>query len=620
MVKTYFKTVRRMFRHQLIRLLSLIGVILISIGFISGIGSPTDMIQDSIENYYRYRNVSDFIVKSKSGNFTDDQISAVRAHYGANNVNTGLSVDMQTLEKRSLRLYFLDFDAWDINVPELVDGEKVTGDESNCVYAEVSDNVIKGYAVGENVEIDLGKALNLPMEYQLSVTVKGIVKSPLTFGKDGEPSYNNPEDTEVPDNMVKLGKLDLLENVLYCPSSLLPVQVNGDLYITAEDRGLFDSFSDGYKAYVEKEKSQLTALLGDDIEIITLYDNYSFKSVLSSADKVRGIGNILMMIFIAVSLLVVLSSMMRLMEEERAQIACLKTLGYSSFSIVARYLLFALVALLAGGGGGFFVGYGVSRLMCYVFGYSYDMPPISVVVNPSYYFLSVGVVAAITLMAIFILGMRMTGDTPANLLRPKPPQKGKRVFLENIPFLWNRLAFKYKSSLRNVLRYKMRFFMMLVSVAVSAGLVFAGLALLDMCLFDDFGSPSIIGIAVVVVVFAGLLTAVVINTLTTINISERNREIATLMVLGYLDSEICGYIYREIYISTSIGILFGYPVGIGLATLIFKTIGFGTVGGVSWFMWLLVPVVVFGFTLLVSLILRPKIVKTKMNESLKAVE
>ena len=384
--------------------------------------------------------------------FTDDQISAVRARYGKKNVNTGLSVDIQTAEKRSLRLYFLDFDAWDINVPELVDGEKVTGDESNCVYAEISDNVIKGYAVGETVEIDLGKALNLPMEYKISVTVKGIVKSPLTFGKDGEPSYNNPEGTETPDNMVKLGKLDLLENILYCPSSLLPVQVKGDLYITAEDRNLFASFSDGYKAYVEKEKSELTALLGDDIEIITLYDNYSFKSVLSSADKVRGIGNILMMIVIAVSLLVVLSSMMRLMEEERAQIACLKTLGYSSFSIVVRYLLFALVALLAGGGGGFFVGYGVSWLICYVFGYGHDMPPISVVVNPSYYFLSVGTIAAITLTAIFILGMRITGDTPANLLRPKPPKKGKRVFLENIPFLWNRLAFKYKSSLRNVLR------------------------------------------------------------------------------------------------------------------------------------------------------------------------
>ena len=162
--------------------------------------------------------------------------------------------------------------------------------------------------------------------------------------------------------------------------------------------------------------------------------------------------------------------------------------------------------------------------------------------------------------------------------------------------------------------------MLLVSVAVSAGLVFAGLALLDMCLFGDFGSPAIIGIAVVVVIFAGLLTAVVINTLTTINISEREREIATLMVLGYHDGEICGYIYREIYISVFLGIIVGYPTGIGLATLVFKTIGFGTVGNVSWFMWLLIPFIVFGFTLLVTLMLRPKIVKTKMNESLKAIE
>lgn len=620
MVKTYFKTVRRMFRHHLIRLFSLIGIILISVGFISGIGSPTDMIRDSMENYYRNQNVSDFIVKSKTGSFSEEQIAAVRSRYGEKHVNTGMSLDIQTGEKRSLRLYFLDFDAWSINVPELVDGEKVTGDGKNLVYAEAADNVIKGYSIGEEVEIDLGAALKLPMEYKITVTVQGIVRSPLTFGKDGEPSYNNPEGTEIPDNMGEIGKLDLLDNILYCPMSVLPVPVKGDLYITAQDRTLFDSFSDEYKAYVEEEKTALAGLLGDDIEVITLYDNYSFKSILSSADKVRGIGDILMFIFIAVTLLVVLSSMMRLMEEERAQIACLKTLGYSSFSAVMRYVLFALVALVAGGGGGFFVGDGVSWLMCYVFGYSYHMPPISVVVNPGYYFLSIGAILAVTVTAVFALGMRMTGDTPANLLRPKPPKKGKRVLLENIPFIWNRLAFRYKSSLRNVLRYKMRFFMMLVSVAVSAGLVFAGLALLDMCIFDDFGSSAIIGIAIVVVVFAGLLTAVVINTLTTINISERNREIATLMVLGYHDREICGYIYREIYISTFIGILFGYPVGIGLATLVFKTIGFGTVGGVSWFMWLLVPVIVFGFTLLVTLLLRPKIVKTRMNESLKAVE
>lgn len=619
MVKTYFKTVRRMFKKHLIRLLSLIGIVLISIGFISGIGSPTDMIKDSIENYYIKQNVSDFIVKSKTGGFTDEQISAVKSRYGENNVETGTSLDIRTGEKRSLRLYFLDLENTAINESELVEGEKITGDDENCVYAEVKDNVIKGYSVGDEVEIDLASALNLPFP-KINVTIKGIVKSPLTFGNDGEPSYNNPEDTEIPDNMAEINKLDLLENILYCPIEICNFLPKGDLYIKAENRKLFKSFSSGYEKYVEKEKIELTRLLGEDVRIITLYDNYSFKSVIASADKVRGIGNILMVIFIAVTLLVVLSSMMRLMDEERSQIACLKTLGYGSVSIVVRYVFFALVALAAGGGVGFFVGYGVSWLMCFVFGYGYSMPPVSIVVNPGYYFLSLGVIVAVTLIAVFSLGMRLTNNAPADLLRPKPPKKGKRILLEKIPFIWKRLSFKYKSSMRNVFRYKTRFLMMLVSVGVSAGLVFAGLALLDMCLFDDFGSPAIIGIAVVVVVFAGLLTAVVINTLTTINISEREREIATLMVLGYHEGEICGYIYREIYISVFLAIIVGYPIGIGLATLVFKTIGFGTVGNVSWFMWLFVPVVVFVFTLLVTLLLRPKIVKTKMNESLKSVE
>ena len=620
MVKTYLKTVRRMFKKHLIRLLSLCGIVLISVGFISGIGSPTDMIKDSIENYYTKQNVSDFIVKSKTGRFTDEQISVVKNHYGDGNVEEGMSVDIQMEKKRSLRLYFLDLENTKFNTFELVEGEKITVDDVNCVYAEEKDNIIKGYSIGQQVEIDIASALNLPMEYKINVTIKGIVRSPLTFGKDGEPSYNNPEDTEIPDNMSDIIKLDLLENILYCPQDICTIRLKGDLYIKAENRDLFNSFSNTYEKYVEKEKAELTKLLGEDIRIITLYDNYSFKSIIASTNKVRGIGNILMVIFIGVTLLVVLSSMMRLMDEERSQIACLKTLGYGSTSIVLRYVFFALVALAVGGGVGFFVGYGVSWLICFVFGYSYIMPPISVVVNPSYYFISLGVIIAVTLIVVFSIGMRLANNAPADLLRPKPPKKGKRILLERIPFIWKRLSFKYKSSIRNVFRYKTRFFMMLVSVAVSTGLVFAGLALLDMCLFGDFGSPAIIGIAIVVVTFAGLLTAVVINTLTTINISEREREIATLMVLGYHDMEICGYIYREIYISTFFGILLGYPVGIGLATLVFKTIGFGAVGDVSWFMWLLIPFIVFGFTLLVTLMLRPKIVKTKMNESLKAVE
>ncbi len=162
--------------------------------------------------------------------------------------------------------------------------------------------------------------------------------------------------------------------------------------------------------------------------------------------------------------------------------------------------------------------------------------------------------------------------------------------------------------------------MTVAAVAFSTALVIVGLGLLDLCLFHYFGSGAIMGVAVLIIVFAGLLNIVVIYILTNINISERNREIATLMVLGYYNGEVTGYIYREVYINSFIGILFGYPASLFLLWLVFNTMGIGSIGGVSWFMWLIAPVVVLLFTGLVALVLRGKIVKVHMNESLKAIE
>lgn len=178
----------------------------------------------------------------------------------------------------------------------------------------------------------------------------------------------------------------------------------------------------------------------------------------------------------------------------------------------------------------------------------------------------------------------------------------------------------YKSTLRNVFRYVSRFLMSVISLAFLTGLVLTGLALLDLCIFHLTNTAAIVGISIVIIVFAGLLTAVVIYTLTNISIGERNREIATLMVLGYSDKEVTGYIYREIYINSLIGALFGYPVGALLSWLLYSLIGSGVVGGISWFMWLAAPVVILLFTFLVTLLLKRKILSVDMNDSLKAVE
>ena len=650
MIKTYLKTLWRMFEKHVTRLLSLIFMVLVSVGFVSGIGSSTDKINYSMTDYYKAQTVSDFIIKSKAENgFTDEDTERIKKLFDGATVNTGNSLDIKVGEKRSVRYYFLDFDEWTVNVPDVMEGG--VDDPNLRIYAERADNVIKGTSVGDKLTLDFKDILVKLSEQNgteldantlsllsrltpVEVTVGGIVQSPLTFANDGEPSYNNDVEN-MPDTTTGTEDMDCLENVFYISRTLIPTLKSvvpqlpdamdrpfigiGDIYVALEDRGQFSAFGWRYKNVIEKGEAEIAAALGD-VEVITLYDNYSFKSLKSYSDKVAGIGYILMVVFLLVTALVVLSTMTRLLEEERSQIACLRTLGYSSTDIISKYLLFALIATGIGGAGAYFVGLGLAHLIYYVFNYSFYMPPVSAHVAVVFYIISFTLIVAATLVATVISGYKLTGERPATLLRPKPPRAGKKVILERIGVIWNRLSFKYKSTMRNVLRYKSRFIMTVFSVAVSTALVMAGLGLLDMCLFQDFGSAAIIGIAAVIVVFAGLLTAIVIYTLTNINISERNREIATLIVLGYYDREVTGYIYREVFINSAIGIVFGYPLSAFLIYMVFRTMGFGTIGGISWFMWLIAPVVVLLFTGLVALILRRKIVKINMNESLKAIE
>ncbi len=625
-MKTYLKTLLRVFKKQFTRLLSIIFMVVISVGFVAGIGSAVDKINYSLTDYYRAQNVSDFILRSEHG-FTTEQIDKIKARYGEDNVNSGTSVDEYIDlygdgETQLVRLYFLnEFDGEQtVNKLTVRESQEKTGEDTVAIFAEEGDNKIKGVPLdGKPITLNF---YNMPLKVEVTKTVL----SPLTFGVDGEPSdknFENGEDFTIPDNINDVNKLTPVENVLYIPCGILPVQLPASsLFIALNDRNVFDAFGDEYKSYIDSERVAIAEILGDnsDARFITLYDNYSFSALKSYGDKVRGICYVLMVAFLLVTALVVLSTMTRLIEEERAQVACMRTLGYSSGKIIFKYLLFAMIGCGIGGAGAYFVELGVARLLYVVFNYSFTMPPMSPRITPLFYLLVFFGIVLVTLIATAVAGRKLTGETPANLLRPKAPKAGKKVFLERIPFIWNLLSFKYKSTTRNVLRYLSRFLMTVVAVAFSTALVMAGLGLLDLCLFHGLNSPSIMAVALVVVIFAGLLTAVVIYTLTNINISERNREIATLMVLGYHDNEVAGYIYREVYIDTAVGIVFGYPLSALLIWAVFTVMGMGTVGGVSWFVWLVAPLIVFAFTAFVTLLLRRKILKIDMNESLKAIE
>ncbi len=661
-MKTYLKTLGRMFSKHVTRFISIIFIVLIAVGFASGVGAATDKINHSLDEYYRSANVIDFIIKSSADEgFSDEDIAAVEDLFTQTEdgktysptVASGMSVDvnLEIEGQTSLtRIYFLDnFPDFTVNIPDIKNSTEYSG-ENQVAYAQQGNKSIRGIPLGATINLDFVDILDqlsvqdtgegLSDTYKdllnrlvddVNLTTTQTVQSPLLIALDGEPSYINGEDVELPETGSGLGDLITVDNVIYTSSDVIPSVMGtallntGDIYVSLGNRDLFNCYSGGYNDYVGEMTEKITALFTDDdgqstVQVITLYDNFALYSLYSYSEKVEALGWVLVVAFLFVTALVVYSNISRLVEEERSQIACMRTIGYSAFKIIFKYALFAAIAAGIGGFGAYFVGEGLAQLIYYVFNFSYVMPAMSLYFSVTFFVIVFTIIAATILTATIISGIRMTSAMPAVLLRPKPPKAGKKVIFERIPWLWNLLPFKYKSTVRNVLRYMSRFLMTVIAVAISMALVMAGLAILDLCLFGSLNSSAIIAISAIIIIFAGLLTATVIYTLTNINISERNRELATLMVLGYQDGEVSGYIFREIYIDTLIGIIFGYPLAALLIWVVFNMIGLGTLGGVSWFMWLIAPVVVVLFTFLVTILLRRKIVRVDMNESLKAIE
>ena len=653
-MKTYLKTVRRMFRKNISRFISIIFIVLIGVSLTSGVGSSTGKIKDSANDFSLTRNVSDIIVKAKTEEgFSVAQITALKDEYGEENVNFGMSFDAYITvngEKRLTRFYFSDdITARTVNKFVKSDEEALAVSEDDiAVFAEKADNKIKGYTRGDKITVDY-KDVFLQLadqndrvieDWQMSfintlqpvtLTVTKIVEDPLVFAKGGEPSFLNGEDMKIPDTIVPTD-LICVDDILYLPYSAMPLmQAKTDIYVSLANKRTDRIFSGSYDKTVAEEKGKIIGMLAaadektnaeieKNVAFVTLAENYSFKSLYSYADKISGLSIVLMAAFACITALVVLSNVTRLIDEERAQTACLISLGYSAAGIILKYVLFVLTATAVGGFAAYFVGVGLCSFIYLVFDYSFVMPPESAVFGVTFFIITLAIIVFAAVAATIRAGLKTAGETPADLLKPKSPASGRKVIIEKIPFIWNRLSFKYKSTARNVLRYRNRFIMTVVAVAGSMGLVMAGLALLDMCLFGDFGNASIAWLAVVIVVFAALLTLTAIYTITNISISERTREIATLMVLGYYDGEVSGYIYREIYIDAIVGIIFGYGVGAVLMSIIFAIMGFGSLGGVSWYVWLVSPVAVLFFTFLVTLILRKRIISIDMNASLKALE
>ena len=231
---------------------------------------------------------------------------------------------------------------------------------------------------------------------------------------------------------------------------------------------------------IENATDELSTLERPVWYLMDRTDNSGYVNYKEDTIKVEAIAKVLPVFFILVVMLMTSNTLTRLIEEERTEMGILESNGYSKSSIVLSYLLYVFISGLLGLAIGLTIGYSIIPKVVYgVFLSRYYVPKLITVVSPLPFSL-VFVVTLLLLTVVTIISCyRELREVPAELLRPKAPKDGKKVLLENNKFIWNKLSFMWKVTVRNIFRYKKRIIMTILGVAGCTALLLTGMGLND---------------------------------------------------------------------------------------------------------------------------------------------
>ena len=215
-------------------------------------------------------------------------------------------------------------------------------------------------------------------------------------------------------------------------------------------------------------------------DALTEYQGYG-----DNADRMRSIGKVFPVLFFLVAALISLTTMTRMVEEQRVQIGTMKALGYGKAAIAGKYIGYALIATLGGSIFGVLAG---EKILPFIIIYAYmilykHLPAILVPYHMSYALQASVIAVACTLIVTIASCYKELAAEPAELMRPAAPKQGKRILLERIGIIWKHLNFTWKSTVRNLIRYKKRFFMTIFGIGGCMALMVVGFGLKD-CIYE----------------------------------------------------------------------------------------------------------------------------------------
>ena len=494
--------------HTRKKFISLLIMNFLAVGFLAGLRMTAPDMKHSLDVYYDEQNLMDLRIVSTLG-MTQDDIDALK------NLSDepGLVTITDAEGSKYLDALIGEDTVTVFSLPEKINKLRIIEgrepqNSNECIIEQLLADKL-GIGVGDTININSDDADKLTTEFSaLSehiFTVSGVAISPMYISKTrGNSSIGS-------------GTVTAWVSV---PEEVFTQDYYTAVYLTADELDTLECYMDqAYKDKTDalkealkplgKERSALrrdqlireatitdmmAQILNSGLESVHVESGKwyilgrdtleSYEGFSMDSDRMSNLADVFPMIFFLVAALSSLTTMTRMVEDHRTEIGCMKAMGFSGRDVGIKYIGYAAASSLAGGMVGWITGIlAIPGIIYYEWGLEYLLPPMRFMVSAAVLAYSVGLAVLATAGSAAAACMAALTASAASLMRPRAPKPGKRVLLERIPAIWSRLSFIQKVSVRNLFRYKRRFWMTVAGIGGCTALVVTSLGLRD-SIFD----------------------------------------------------------------------------------------------------------------------------------------
>ena len=525
MVKVHFKNSIKSIIKSRRRFLSILIMAFLGVGFFSGLKACGPDMKEMLDNYVDNNKMYDIKIQSTLG-LTDDDLKIVRKIDNVLKVYPSKEKDsLVKINNKQEVAHLIPYD--DINIPHVVEG-RLPKNNNECVIDKLYNKSLLGkYITIDNKKLKIVGYVESPLymstDRGTSLLGNGTVALFIYVNKDflesdyytsfnilvkdakqevtSSKKYNKLVDNVIEDiNKIKKTQEEkryesiideannkIKEALELYTNNKQELDYNYNLVSSFMTEEMKKEFEDNYKKLeeakekIDNEKEKLDKISKGTWYIQKRKNNTGYTSIIEAIQTIDNIANMFPIIFYMVAILISLTSMTRMIEEERIEIGTLKSLGYTNLTIMSKYLLYSFLACIIGGVLGMSLGfYLLPGIVWKLYSLFYYAVPgfvckyrlLSGIIGTLFAFICIG-------GATYIVASSELKEQASQLMRPKAPKNGKKILLENIPFIWKHFNFSNKVTTRNIFRYKKRSITTIIGISGCTALLVTGFGIKD---------------------------------------------------------------------------------------------------------------------------------------------